>query len=198
MVPSEKPEPSSRNIILGISGSVAAIKTKEMYDLLAASYNVRIVSTDSGMSFVRTLKDMDNIVIYQDEEEWRSWKTVGDQVLHIELRKWADAMIIAPLSANTLAKIANGLCDNLLTCIVRAWDFKNSPLLLAPAMNSCMWENPLTEKHLQICRELGCTIIPPISKKLACGDVGLGAMEEPRKIANICTSTIDSCFPEHC
>ncbi len=59
-----------------------------------------------------------------DEDDWRSWKTVGDDVLHIELRRWADIMVIAPLSANTLAKVANGLCDNLLTCVVRAWDWQ--------------------------------------------------------------------------
>lgn len=64
-----------------------------------------------------------------DEEEWHSWQKKGDPVLHIELRKWADILIIAPLSANTLAKIAQGLCDNCLTSVVRAWDF-SKPLLV--------------------------------------------------------------------
>jgi hypothetical protein len=59
----------------------------------------------------------------KDEDEWRQWAAVGDPVVHIELRRWADALVIAPLSANTLAKAAGGLCDNLLTCAVRAWDF---------------------------------------------------------------------------
>lgn len=66
---------------------------------------------------------------FQDEEEWRQWKVVGDPVLHIELRRWADVLLLAPLSANTLAKVSNGLCDNLLTCVVRAWDFAK-PLLV--------------------------------------------------------------------
>jgi len=70
-----------------------------------------------------------NAVPAGDEDDWRSWKTVGDNVLHIELRRWADAMLIAPLSANTLAKVANGMCDNLLTCVVRAWDWQK-PLLV--------------------------------------------------------------------
>lgn len=64
-----------------------------------------------------------------DEDDWRSWQKVGDPVLHIELRRWADVLLLAPLSANTLAKAASGLCDNLLTCVVRAWDFKK-PLLV--------------------------------------------------------------------
>lgn len=179
---------SSRpNILLGVSGSVAAIKTKELYDLLVVSYNVKIITTKSGMNFVRNLNGIDEMTIHQDDEDWKSWKSKGDKVLHIELRKWADGMIIAPLSANTLAKIANGLCDNLLTCIVRAWDFKK-PLLLAPAMNTYMWKNPLTKKQLEICVDLGFTIVPPISKKLACGDVGEGAMVEPSQITSMYAS----------
>ena len=72
---------------------------------------------------------------------------VGDPVAHIELRRWADALVIAPLSANTLAKAAAGMADGLLTCVLRAWDW-NKPALLAPAMNTAMWESPLTEAHL--------------------------------------------------
>src|SRR5262245_20486764 len=70
-----------------------------------------------------------------------------DPVLHIELRRWADLLVIAPLDANTLAKLAYGLSDNLLTCLYRAWD-RRRPIVLAPAMNTFMWENPLTDRHL--------------------------------------------------
>ena len=70
------------------------------------------------------------VVFIGDDDDWRHWRQVGDEVLHIELRRWADALIIAPLSANSLAKLACGLCDNLLTCIVRAWDF-HRPLLVS-------------------------------------------------------------------
>ena len=188
---SQRAESSSPNILLGVSGSVAAIKTKELYDLLKVSHNVRIVATKPAMHFVGTLDGIEDMVVYQDDEEWKSWRSKGDQVLHIELRNWADVMIIAPLSANTLGKIANGLCDNLLTCIVRAWDF-GKPLLLAPAMNTYMWNNPLTKNHLGVCTDLGFIIIPPISKKLACGDIGEGAMAEPHDISELCTSMINS------
>jgi phosphopantothenoylcysteine decarboxylase len=174
-----------------VSGSVAAIKTKELYDLLAVSYNVRVVTTNSGMNFVRNLNGIGEMTIYQDEEEWKTWRSKGDKVLHIELRKWADGMIIAPLSANTLAKIANGICDNLLTCVVRAWDFEK-PLLLAPAMNTFMWKNPLTKKQLEVCTDLGFIIASPISKRLACGDVGEGAMAEPSEITSMYISITNS------
>ncbi|KAL8522972.1 hypothetical protein ACS0TY_013072 [Phlomoides rotata] len=93
-------------------------------------------------------------------------------------------MVIAPLSANTLAKITGGLCDNLVTCIVRAWDY-NKPLFIAPAMNILMSDNPFTKRHLAALDELGTSlIIPPVKKKLACGDYGNGAMAEPSLICS--------------
>ena len=85
--------------------------------------------------------------LYLDEDEW-AYSEVGDPVLHIELRKWADAMVIAPTSANTLSRLAHGLCDNLVTCIARAWD-PTLPLIVCPAMNTHMWDHPLTETHLR-------------------------------------------------
>jgi phosphopantothenoylcysteine decarboxylase len=117
------------------------------------------------------------------------------------LRKWADALAIAPLDANTLAKLANGLADNCLTCVWRAWDPARS-IVLAPAMNTLMWQHPATRRHLvQIAADLGAShaprnlalpelmdwinrhcprlrILPPQSKQLFCGDVGVGAMAE--------------------
>lgn len=122
-----------------------------------------------------------------DEEEWRDWKRVGDPVMHIELRRWADCLVIAPLSANTLAKLAQGFCDNLLTCLVsllfspstgcpiaglrhmtghfciqvRAWDF-DRPLVVAPAMNTFMWESPFTAAHLGVLQKLGVSCVPPV------------------------------------
>ncbi|GIM14859.1 hypothetical protein Vretimale_17744, partial [Volvox reticuliferus] len=122
-----------------------------------------------------------------DEAEWRQWRAVGDPVLHIELRRWADVLVVAPLSANTLAKMANGLADNLLTCVVRAWDF-TKPLLVAPAMNTAMWASPFTSRHLDTLTQLGVNVVvvPPVSKRLACGDEGTGAMAAPEVIAAQC------------
>lgn len=78
-------------------------------------------------------------------------------------------------------QVAGGLCDNLLTCIVRAWDF-SKPMFVAPAMNTFMWTSPFTLRHLTAIEDLGVTVISPISKKLACGDTGNGAMAEPATI----------------
>ena len=106
-------------------------------------------------------------------------------MLHIELRNWSDVFIIAPLDANSLAKLAYGLSDNLLTCIARAWDIKTKHLLFCPAMNTGMWNHPSTEKNINILKEFGYIEVPPISKLLACGEQGMGAMAEIDSIVNI-------------
>ena len=194
------------NVIIGMTGSVASIKAGELITklaYLAGPYlpSLKVVATKAAKHFFNweeVKKDLSspNIGFHSDEEEWRDWKKVGDPVLHIELRRWADILVIAPCSANTLAKLANGLCDDLLSCIVRAWDFKdpNKRLVIAPAMNTMMWESPFTQKHLETLVELGggtmddqkrVQIIGPVEKTLACGDVGNGAMASPEYIARL-------------
>ncbi len=97
--------------------------------------------------------------------------------MHIELRKLSSILLIAPLSANTMGKIANGLCDNLLTCVARCWDLKNHSFIVAPAMNTMMYEHPITEYQLKLLSEtLKIKVLPTLSKKLMCGDEGYGAM----------------------
>ena len=197
------------NVILGMTGSVASIKageliTKLAYDNREATVvnSLKVVATKAAKHFFNWegLKEFwfhqAAVDFHSDEEEWRDWKKVGDPVLHIELRRWANILVIAPCSANTLAKLANGLCDDLLSCIVRAWDFKdpNKRLIIAPAMNTMMWESPFTQKHLETLVELGggtmdnqkrVQIIGPVEKTLACGDVGNGAMASPEDIARL-------------
>ena len=194
------------NVILGMTGSVASIKARELITKLAFLAaprlpSLKVVATKAAKHFFNweELKNdlsAANVGFHSDEEEWRDWKKVGDPVLHIELRRWADILVIAPCSANTLAKLANGLCDDLLSCIVRAWDFKdpNKRLIIAPAMNTMMWESPFTQKHLETLVELGggtmddqkrVQIIGPVEKTLACGDVGNGAMASPTDIARL-------------
>ncbi|MFO0937788.1 MAG: flavoprotein [Gemmataceae bacterium] len=135
-------------VLLGITGSVAAVKTPELEVALRhAGYEVRIIATESALYFFDTADLHDPLI--RDKDEWPGTRYQrGDAVQHIELRKWADAFVIAPLDANTLAKMANGLCDNALTCVWRAWDFAK-PIIVAPAMNTFMWQHPLTRQHLR-------------------------------------------------
>ncbi|HEV3203720.1 MAG TPA: flavoprotein [Gemmataceae bacterium] len=205
------------NILLGVTGSVAAMRTPLLFEgFRKAGYQVKIVATQAALYFFdaaaidpgRPHRNPEILIL--DADEWPG-RTEGkryerdDPVLHIELRRWADLFLIAPLDANTLAKLANGLADNCLTCVWRAWD-PSRPVLLAPAMNTLMWENPLTGRHLRQLAEGALTnnvpshldldgliawinrscpnlrIVPPQNKRLACGDVGLGAMAEVEEI----------------
>jgi phosphopantothenoylcysteine decarboxylase len=200
-------------ILLGVTGSVAAIKTPDLVaDLRADGHAVRVVATDAALYFFdpvaldpsRVLRNPEVVVL--DEDEWPGRADGaryrrGDPVRHIELRRWADLFVIAPLDANTLAKLANGLCDNCLTCVWRAWD-PVRPAVIAPAMNTFMWEHPLTRRHLRaLAADAGAAHVPghlddsatlaqinsrsktlriiaPQAKALACGDVGVGAMAD--------------------
>jgi phosphopantothenoylcysteine decarboxylase len=195
---------------------VAAIRTPALYDALKqAGYRVKVVATQATLYFFdpAALDPIDPgrpqrnpAVVVLDDDEWPG-RGQGqryqreDPVLHIELRRWAQVLLIAPLDANTLAKLANGLADNCLTSVWRAWD-PQRPVILAPAMNTLMWDHPLTVRHLRqlaaaagadpapdnrnaedLIRWMNATcprlrIVPPQSKRLACGDEGVGAMAE--------------------
>ncbi|KAJ5635419.1 uncharacterized protein N7484_008732 [Penicillium longicatenatum] len=140
--------------------------------------------------------------VYRDDDEWATPWTRGANILHIELRKWAHMLLISPLSANTMAKMSVGIADNLLLSVVRAWDttglvdqdFKAQKprIFVAPAMNSAMWHQPITHQQLSILQgqwgwsptnpEGWVTVLPPIDKPLACGDVGSGGMMDWRDI----------------
>lgn len=159
------------NILLGMTGSVASILHEKLVESLSAHGEVQLVLTEKGRHFVRTAK----YKIHTDNDEWNDRYEAGQDILHIELRKWADVLVIAPLSANTMAKMANGICDNLLTSVVRAWDWKKR-MVLVPAMNTHMWQSPLTRNHLSTLTSFGAKVVNPISKVLACGDEGIGAM----------------------
>jgi phosphopantothenoylcysteine decarboxylase len=194
------------NILLGVTGSVAALRTPALYQaLIEAGHLVKVVATDAALYFFDPAA-LPSGVLIRDADEWASERyRRGDPVLHIELRRWAELLLIAPLDANTLAKLACGLADNCLTCVWRAWD-PNRPVVLAPAMNTLMWEHPLTWRHLrQLATDHGdvpppadaagetlitwinahCPrlhVVQPITKELACGDVGVGAMAEVPQI----------------
>lgn len=165
------------HILIGTSGSVATIKLNELVNQLSEFAEIKIISTNSALKFIDS-----NLTVLTDHDE-EHWKKIGDPILHIDLRRWADLMIIAPLSANTLGKIVHGLADNLLTNVVRAWDF-TKPLLVAPAMNTYMWEHPVTKPSIETLQKWGITILDPQVKQLACNDVGIGAMANVNEIVD--------------
>ena len=125
--------------------------------------------------------------VWTDEHEWRAWKRVGDPVLHIELRRWADLVLVAPCSADTLAKLCHGICDNVLTSFMRALS-PSTPVWIFPAMNTLMYMHPLTVAQIKTIESFGYKVYGPISKRLACGDVGQGAMLEWTDIVQMIAS----------
>jgi phosphopantothenoylcysteine decarboxylase len=207
------------NILLGVTGSVAAIKTPGLFtELRRAGHQVKVVATQAALYFFDPLeldpsqRRRNPDILILDEDEWpgrdagRKYER-GDAVVHIELRRWADLFLLAPLDANTLAKLAAGLADNCLTCVWRAWE-PTRPVILAPAMNTLMWQHPLTLRHFrQLAADAGAPpgeqlaldelmdwinrqcprlrVVPPQSKLLACGDVGLGALASLEQIVAV-------------
>ncbi|XP_058129862.1 phosphopantothenoylcysteine decarboxylase [Anopheles ziemanni] len=170
-----------KNILIGCTGSVATIKLPLLVERLLQLPNfdvdVRVIVTEHAQHFFSRDDLPHGILLYTDQDEWTSWQKRGDPVLHIELGKWADLLLIAPLDANSLAKMANGLCDNLLLCTTRAWD-PAKPLLFCPAMNTRMWQHPITATQVETLKSWGHREIPCIAKTLMCGDTGPGAMAE--------------------
>lgn len=159
------------HVLVGVTGSVAALKLPLLVSKLLdiPGLEVTVVTTERAKHFYSP-QDVP-VTLYSDADEWEMWKRRSDPVLHIDLRRWADLMVVAPLDANTLGKVASGICDNLLTCVIRAWDL-NKPLLFCPAMNTAMWEHPLTAQQVGQLKAFGYVEIPCVSKKLVCGDQG--------------------------
>ena len=181
---SSEPHPDgSWHVLLCCTGSVAALKTPELAALLQRGpvdrhhpVTVRVVSTEAARHFFSTSDLPPGVDHFSDADEWTAWRGRGDPVLHIELRKWAHLLLVAPLDANSLAKLSTGLADNLVSCVARAWPLGRRPVLLCPAMNTEMWRHPVTAPQLEALRGWGCTVQPPVEKTLVCGDTGVGAM----------------------
>jgi phosphopantothenoylcysteine decarboxylase len=175
------------NVLICCCGSVAAVKVPEIAFEISKFAEVKIVSTESGLFFLKRSEEynkdtwrsfcsiggLDLVIL--DDYEWKSWNIIGDPVQHIELRRWADVMIVVPISANTLAKAAAGISDNMVLCIMRAWNF-DKPCILCPAMNTGMYEHPATRDCLEKLRKWGYKVVDPVVKLLACKDVGNGAL----------------------
>lgn len=143
-------------ILICCSGSVATLKIPEIVtELKNKCFDVRVVCSKASLHFFKAAKQYDPLVwekfetcggetlVYTDEDEWSIWSKIGDPVLHIDLSLWADIVLVAPASADIIAKINAGISDTLLLSVLRAWNFKK-PCILCPAMNTMMWEHPIT------------------------------------------------------
>src|SRR5690349_15049736 len=167
---------AGKKILLGITGSIAAYKMPLLIrELVKAGAEVRVIMTEASMDFVSkltisTLSRQPVLTELFDEESWSN---------HVELGRWADLMLIAPLSCNTMAKMANGICDNLLTATYLS---ATCPVVVAPAMDEDMWKHPSTKNNLDKIESFGNTVIPVDKGELASGLFGDGRMAEPEAI----------------
>ena len=167
----------NKNILLGVSGGIACYKTLELCSrLVKKKVNLKVIMTESATEFVRpvTFETMAKGLVYSD-----MWEGHHEEVHHIELPKWADLMLIAPASASTIGKMANGIADNFLIASYLACQ---KEVIIAPSMNTQMLLNPVTQRNLQTLKEYGVKVIAPESGILACNTVGDGRMEEPENI----------------
>jgi phosphopantothenoylcysteine decarboxylase/phosphopantothenate--cysteine ligase len=185
--------PKPRRIVIGVTGGIAAYKAAELSRaFVKAGCEVQVVMTEAALRFVgaQTFQALTGRTVRHSLWDEQAEAAMG----HIELARWPDAIVIAPASANTLAKLAQGLADDLLSTLVLASD---RPLFLAPAMNRLMWANAATQANVSTLRQRGITVIGPGSGAQACGEVGEGRMSEPQSIADDVLAALDKRLAPH-
>ena len=172
-------------LILGVSGGIAAYKACELISYMRKrseaegwDFECRVMMTENATQFITplTFEALTNNEVMTN--------TFSNALHHIEWAKWATHVCIAPLTANLLTKIALGFCDDALTTTLYATP-SSTPKILAPAMNTIMWENPATQRNLKQVIADGFLIASPIVKRLACGDFGVGGLAQIDNIANL-------------
>lgn len=170
---------SGRTVLVGVSGGVAVYKAVELVRALAKDgLRPLVICTPAAERFVLplTFAAVSQSPVLDDEA---AWGAAGDWFAHIEAARAASVLVVAPATANTLAKMAAGIADNLLTATYLAF---RGPVLVAPAMNWAMYEHPATQENLARLRERGVEVVPPESGELACGEQGTGRMADPATI----------------
>ncbi|MBP0117979.1 MAG: bifunctional phosphopantothenoylcysteine decarboxylase/phosphopantothenate--cysteine ligase CoaBC [Candidatus Nitrotoga sp.] len=170
----------TKHVVLGLTGGVAAYKGAELTRLLIThGLTVQVAMTEAACEFITplTMQALSGrpVLAHQWDEE------PGDHMAHISLSRAADAILIAPATADFIAKLAHGLADDLLSSLCLA---RNCPLLVAPAMNRHMWEHPATQRNLQQLVLDGVTILGPVTGSQACGEEGMGRMQDTVELAN--------------
>jgi len=168
-------------LLIGVTGGIAAYKSCELVSLaVKAGHEVRVMMTANAKRFVgaTSFEALSSHPVMDD--------TFSDALAHIEWAKWADVVCIAPLSANTLSKLACGLADDALSTVTMAIP-RGVPVILGPAMNTQMWAHPVIQRNLGWLAEMGrYTVVDPIDKRLACGDHGPGGLATPEDLLAAC------------
>ena len=172
---------SAKNVVLGVTGSIAAHKAADLASLLTKQgFAVRVVMTADAQKFItplpfKTLTRNPVVTgLYDEVEEWKP--------THVELADLADLLLIAPATANVLAKMANGIADDALTCLALALNPK-AKILIAPAMNGKMWRHPATQANVAVLKKRGAEFIGPEKGLLSCGYEGIGRLWPVAEIA---------------
>ena len=168
----------SRNIVLGVTGGIAAYKAADLASrLVKAGAQVDVIMTDGARRFVAPLTFQ--ALTHRPVVTAMFSLLAETEIGHVSLAKKADILVIAPATANTIAKLALGLADNMLTATALA---TRAPVVLAPAMESAMWDNPVTQQHVRTLSERGVVVVGPAEGRLASGAMGVGRMAEPAEI----------------
>lgn len=171
-----------KNVLLGITGSIAAYKAADIANILTKDgINVDVIMTKGAMAFITplTMQTLSKNTVYTDVFR----EDFPREVKHISLAKKADLLLIAPASADVIGKIANGIADDMLTTVVMA--LPDIPKYIAPAMNTNMYENPIVQDNINKLKKYGFSIIEPKEARLACGDLGKGALASVEDIISI-------------
>jgi phosphopantothenoylcysteine decarboxylase/phosphopantothenoylcysteine decarboxylase/phosphopantothenate--cysteine ligase len=168
-----------KNVILGVTGSIAAYKAADIANLLVKNnINVDVIMTNAAVKFITplTFQTLTKNKVYTDMFE----EFEGSDVRHISLAQRSDCCVIAPATANIIGKIAAGIADDMLSTVIMA--VRNKPVIICPAMNTAMYENAITQGNITKLRDLGYQFIEPRESVLACGDLGKGALADKNVI----------------
>jgi len=182
-MPKKKSNLSGLNILLGVSGGVAAYKAVDLASrLTAGGAKVNTIMTENACRLIgpKSFEAVTNSAVYTT-----LWNTTQEyKISHINLADWADIVVVAPATADIKGKIANGICDDLLsTTLCACWPLiKSGATLLAPAMNNNMWTNAAVQRNIKTVKGMGFKLIGPEKGRLACGTEGIGRMSEPQDI----------------
>lgn len=180
----------NRNVVLGVSGGIAAYKSAELVrQLQDRGATVRVIMTNGAQEFITplTLQALSGNPVHTQLLDAEAEQGMG----HIELARWADLLLIAPATADLVARLSAGRADDLLTTVALA---TAAPMLLAPAMNQQMWRDPATQANIETLTGRGVRLAGPAEGTQACGDIGPGRMEEPPLIADAADALFDSCL----